>query len=277
MAASAQGLDVADFQGRFDWAAAVKKQQLAFGICRVTQGLGTGVSSPDPDAAWNHQAIKDAGLHRGGYHFLDPRLGGAQQARYFADEWGKLGLAKDDMLWLDNETAGSSPAAVADCAQAFMNELHTLLPHQPMGVYTYISFARDGNCTGLGRWPSWIAYPSASAPAEPPPWTRWTFWQWGTRNGDDADAFNGTAAQLDDWLASFAPAPPPPAKPVAGQSTGPVRRLTTGHITLADLAQERNTTPQHLFSMMTSYYTTKDISRLAGETLPEGTPYYTSN
>jgi lysozyme len=211
--ASAQGLDVSNFQGRFSWAGTTG---LSFGIYRMTQGLGAGVNSPDPDAQWNHDQIRAKGLHHGAYHFLDPALPGAAQARYFVARHQAIGLGAADMLWLDSETAGSSPAATAACAQAFMTELQALCPRNPKGVYTFISFATSGHCAGLGRWPLWLAFPAAAAPQPPPPWARWAFWQWGLRNGVDADAFNGTAAQLSAWIASFA-APPPPApwKPVA--------------------------------------------------------------
>lgn len=201
--ASAQGLDVSNWQGQFQWAAT---KGLSFGINRVTQGLGApGTNSPDPEAAWNHAAIRDAGLHRGAYHFLDPSLSGSAQARYFVDTLNSYGLVKNDMLWLDNETAGTSPGAVAACAQNFMTELRALCPENPIGVYTYISFAKDGNCQGLGEWPLWLAYPNATAPLPPPPWVKWKFWQWGLRNGTDADAFNGTGTGLAAWIASFHP------------------------------------------------------------------------
>ena len=182
MTASAQGLDVSDFQGRYDWAAAKKAiPGLAFGVYRLTQGLGSsGTVSPDPDAAWNHQQIAAKGLHRGAYHFLEPSLGGEAQASYFVSEHAKLGTVAADMFWLDNETAGTSPAETAACAVAFMAELDKLVPHNPRGVYTFIDFARRGNCAGLESYPLWLAYPSAEAPSSPPPWHRWTFWQWGT-------------------------------------------------------------------------------------------------
>ena len=102
----------------------------------------------------------------------------------------------------------------------FMAELKVLAPHNPRGVYTYIDFAREGNCAGLEFEPLWLAYPAALAPVAPPPWTRWTFWQWGTRDGTDADAFNGTEAQLSAWIGSFAPKPVPvPPKPQPWQKT----------------------------------------------------------
>jgi lysozyme len=267
MVASAQGLDVADFQGQFSWPdAKARIPGLAFGIYRLTQGLGTsGTASPDPDAAWNHHQIAAQGLHRGAYHFLDPREPGEAQAQYFVSEHAKLGTTAADMLWLDNETAGASPAETSACAAGFMTELGKLVPHNPRGVYTFISFARDGNCAGLSGYPLWLAYPDATAPASPPPWHRWTFWQWGLRNGVDADAFNGTASQLDDWIASFRP------------ETGPFRHVSPGNRTLAQIAAARGTSPQHIAEVTMGALSNADIVAISGLQLPAGFPYYTTN
>lgn len=214
MVASAQGLDVSNYQGKYNWAGT---SGLSFGIYRLTQGLPADhANSPDPTAQWNHAQIAAKGLIRGAYHFLNPAGPGAAQAQYFVTQAAALGLTQQDMLWLDNEQAGQSPAAVAACAYDFMAELDHLVPHNPRGVYTFISFAKAGNCGGLGGWPLWLAYPSLTAPAPPPPWVNWTFWQWGQRNGTDADAFNGTAAALADWAAGYA-APPSPPPPASGQ------------------------------------------------------------
>jgi GH25 family lysozyme M1 (1,4-beta-N-acetylmuramidase) len=231
---SAQGLDVSNFQGRFPWA---KTTGLSFGIHRLTQGLSTsGTNSPDPTAQWNHAEIGKRGLHRGAYHFLDPREPGAAQARQFVNALDSLGMTLADMLWLDNENPSNpGPAATAACAREFMAELDKLVPHNPRGVYTFLSYAAAGNCAGLGHYPVWIAHPAATAPAAPPPWGSWKFWQWGTRNGDDADAFNGTAAGLDAWIRSFAP--PPPA------ASGPAPHVTAGLSSLAGLAAQHKTDP----------------------------------
>jgi lysozyme len=198
---SAQGLDVSNYQGQFDWSSV---NGLSFGIYRMTQGLGNDTNSPDPDAAWNNEQLKNHGLIRGSYHFFDPTLSGEEQAQYFVTQRSQLGLEDTDMLWLDHETLGASPADTSAAAVAFMTELDKLAPNNPRGVYTYISFATGGNCVGLEIWPLWLAYPSATAPVPPPTWTRWTFWQWGLRNGVDADAFNGTAEDLQNWIASYA-------------------------------------------------------------------------
>ena len=268
--ASAQGLDVSDYQGRFNWAAAVKDvPDLCFGTFRLTQGLGgPGTSSPDPDALWNHVEIRDNGLHRGTYHFLDPALSGSAQANYFVEQNDLLGLVKDDLLFLDNETNGSSAGAVAECAQAFMAELVSLRPQNPVGVYTYIDFAKEGNCEGLSQYPLWLAYPALDAPAPPPPWTAWTFWQWGTRNGVDADAFNGTAADLDAFIARYTASSP---------SGPPYRHTTTAGQTLGAIASSRNTTPERTLQRTAAAYTAADVADLAAIELPAGVPYYTAN
>jgi lysozyme len=202
---SAQGLDVSNYQGQFDWSSV---PGLSFGVFRMTQGLGHNVNSPDPDAAWNSQQLKEQGLIRGSYHFFDPTLSGEAQAQYFVTERAKLGLADTDMLWLDHETTGPPPEEVSAAAVAFMTELDKLCPDNPRGVYTFISFATVGNCVGLDTWPLWLAYPASSAPKPPLPWSNWMFWQWGLRNGVDTDAFNGTPAELQAWIASYSQTPP---------------------------------------------------------------------
>lgn len=244
---SAQGLDVSNFQGMFNWGATAG---LSFGIFRLTQGLGgAGTNSPDPTAAHNHAGIAAKGLIRGQYHFLDPRLSGAAQARYFVDQAGHLGLRPGDMLWLDNEADnGVGAVRTAACAREFMAELRTLVPHQPNGCYTYINFAATGHAAGLGGYPLWLAFPSSHAPVPPPPWARWAFWQWGIRNGVDRDAFNGTAGDLRTWVDSFA------AKHPAGdhhQHGGrPVVRIVTdGTGTLGQLLDRRHMAPSTLLRL----------------------------
>ena len=203
MAGNAHGIDVSNFAGEFDWAAT---SGLSFGICRASQGLGAaGTNSPDPFLAWNWPRIKAKGLARGAYHFLDPGLSGAAQASYFVEQVSKVGLETTDMLWLDNETAGSSSAAVAACARDFMTELVSLRPHNPCGVYSFFDFITSGNCDGLGSYPLWLAIFQSATPAAPAPWQAWKFWQSGGTSSHDNDVFNGTAAELTAWISSFQP------------------------------------------------------------------------
>ena len=73
------------------------------------------------------------------------------------------------MLWLDNETPGASPAAVAACARGFMTRLSALRPHNPRGVYSFFSFITEGNCAGLGGYPLWLAIFQSATPPAPAP------------------------------------------------------------------------------------------------------------
>jgi GH25 family lysozyme M1 (1,4-beta-N-acetylmuramidase) len=199
----AQGIDVSNYAGQFDWAGT---SGLSFGICRASQGLGAaGTNSPDPFLAWNWPRIADQGLARGAYHFLDPYLDGASQASYFVETVSAVGLETTDMLWLDNETAGSSPAAVAACASDFMAELTSLRPHNPRGVYSFFDFITSGNCAGLGSYPLWLAIYQSATPGAPAPWSAWTFWQSGGTSDHDDDVFHGSAADLSAWISSFQP------------------------------------------------------------------------
>ena len=203
MAGNAQGIDVSNYAGQFNWAGT---SGLSFGICRATQGLGaSGTNSPDPYLSWNWPRIKDKGLARGAYHFLDPGLDGAAQASYFVESVSAVGLQTTDMLWLDNETAGSSPSAVAACARDFMARLVALRPHNPCGVYSYWSFITSGNCAGLSGYPLWLALYQTATPGAPAPWSAWKFWQSGGTSNYDNDVFNGSAADLSAWIGSFQP------------------------------------------------------------------------
>jgi GH25 family lysozyme M1 (1,4-beta-N-acetylmuramidase) len=203
MTVLAHGIDVSNFSGKFNWAAT---SGLSFGICRASQGLGAaGTNSPDPTLPWNWPRIKARGLARGAYHLLDPGLDGAAQASYFVKTVSAVGLEITDMLWLDNETAGASPAAVAACARDFMAKLASLRPHNPHGVYSFWSFITEGNCAGLGSYPLWLALFQSATPGAPAPWRSWTFWQSGTASDHDNDVFHGTPAQLTAWIRSFQP------------------------------------------------------------------------
>jgi GH25 family lysozyme M1 (1,4-beta-N-acetylmuramidase) len=200
----ARGIDVSNYAGEFDWSGT---SGLSFGICRTTQGLGgPGTNSPDPYLSWNWPRIQSEGLVRGAYHFLDPYLDGGQQAEYFVTTLSEQTLLTTDMLWLDNETAGESPASVAACARDFMSTLTSLRPHNPCGVYSFWDFATSGNCDGLGDYPLWLAIFQSTAPVgAPSPWSSWLIWQSGGTSNYDADLYSGSAADLNQWISSYQP------------------------------------------------------------------------
>ncbi len=122
------------------------------------------------------------------------------------------GLKAGDLIALDLETSdGLSPARVAEYARNWCADVHRATGLTPV-VYTFLDFAEQGNCAGLGHYPLWIAEPSAPAgrPVVPQPWSTWAFHQYGTApagsNTVDVNVFNGDTAALKKF-ANPAPSP----------------------------------------------------------------------
>ena len=94
---------------------------------------------------------------------------------------------------------------------------------------------------------------------------RWIrFWQWGQRDGTDADAFMGTSAarRVDPVIRTRRPAVP------ARRRRNP---------SLGQIAVQRGTSVQHLAEVTAAAYTPADLTELATVQLAAGIPYYTTN
>ncbi|MGD0556413.1 MAG: GH25 family lysozyme [Streptosporangiaceae bacterium] len=222
---SAQGEDRSSYQPIGPWTAD------DFGFTKATEGL----TWTDPTFEANWKALRTQVKFRGAYHFLHLELGGEEQAAFFlsfVQEHG--GLEPGDMLVVDSEImtgpdgalqAGDPESRMAspnvtfpatltgtglagDVTLAFLEKLGDLLGENkyrnPRLLYTNLSVAAVlGNCTEFDLW---IAYPSFTAPPNVKPWENWRFWQWGWgggQGGGDRDAYNGTLADLTEWIDSF--------------------------------------------------------------------------
>jgi GH25 family lysozyme M1 (1,4-beta-N-acetylmuramidase) len=222
---SAQGEDRSSFQEVQPWAAD------SFGFAKATEG--TGWTDPTFKANWT--ALRDAGKPRGAYHFFHPEEDPAKQADFFLSVVRENGMKAHDMLVVDSELmAGAdgilqsglpngiirasvpisgivlpSSDLVGSGTLKFLQTVAQLLgdhrDRHPLIVYTSLSVgAQLGSCTDFDLW---IAYWSDNAPASVAPWSSWRFWQWGSGGGPgggDRDAYNGTEADLNTWLSSFA-------------------------------------------------------------------------
>jgi lysozyme len=196
---SAQGIDVSQYQNQLT---AADLAGLDFAFAKATDGAG----ETDPRFAANWPVIKAAGKIRGAYHELraDPVAG---QVAHFLATVTAAGLEPGDMLAVSvSDYAGVTGAD----ALGFLDAVKAATEgRNPVICYTDLSVAAAlGSCTG---YPLWIAWPSDAAPASVAPWTSWKLWQW-NETGVDQDAYNGTAADMAAWIASYAkPAPLPPA------------------------------------------------------------------
>lgn len=198
MTASAQGIDVSSYQPVLT---ATALDGLAFAFAKATDGP----SGTDAHFTANWKAIKDKGIHRGAYHELwSPGSSpAATQAAHFLSVVQAAGLERGDMLAVvASDYTGVTGAEV----KAWCDIVSAAAPGCPVLVYSDLSVAKSlPACTG---YPLWAAWPSDTAPASVGPWASWRLWQWG-ETATDRDAYNGTAAEMDEWIASCAGTTPP--------------------------------------------------------------------
>jgi GH25 family lysozyme M1 (1,4-beta-N-acetylmuramidase) len=208
MTASAQGKDVSAYQQLITPADA---GALDFMFVKATEGL----TLTDPNFAGNWAVLGGAGLHRGAYHEYHPEDDPLAQAQHFVSAVKAHGLQPGDMLALVASdypgTADASFKAACDWTAALAG------PTCPVLAYTDLSVAKTLIQTSQA-YDLWVAWPSGIAPDPaqwaPARWPAWRFWQWGQPGGTDHDAFNGTRADLDTWIAGYSKRtiPPVPAQ-----------------------------------------------------------------
>lgn len=176
-----------------------------FCILKATEGL----DYVDPSFAGWWKTLGQRGTLRGAYHFAHPDNSPTAEADHFLKVVRPV-LRPGDWVVLDHEKPGSSPAHDAAWARAWCAHVEAAVGYSPV-VYSFLSFAREGRCAGLGDRPLWIADPSAPVghPRVPAPWHSWVMHQYSETGGIDHDVFQGTA---DDWrkLGGLKPTPAPP-------------------------------------------------------------------
>ncbi|NUT42965.1 MAG: hypothetical protein HOV86_23560 [Thermoactinospora sp.] len=187
------GIDVSNWQGRVDWSEHAKAG-VSFAFAKATEGGDYA----DKFFEHNWSGMRESWLVCGAYHFARPKGDPATHAQHFL---GRLqaagGLRRGDLIALDLETNdGLPPEQVARYARRWCRyvEKHTRV--RPF-VYTYVYFAREGNCAGLDEYPLWIAAPNhpRGKPAVPGPWTDWTIHQY-SNSPLDRNVFHGTRQEL---------------------------------------------------------------------------------
>ena len=197
----------------------------------------------DRDFEYNWTAAREAGLLRGGYHFLRWDLTGLLQARIFSevmrDDPGELPPVAD----FEAPRMGSRYPSNALLEQ-FLVEVETKTGRKPI-IYTSPGYwnihGRDKTTKQYDhKWayyPLWVAQyvksyqADVSKPDKMQPWggrgKKWTFWQY-TANGDglafgaetksiDLNWFNGSMEELNAFadISDTTPAPPAPAAPTS--------------------------------------------------------------
>jgi GH25 family lysozyme M1 (1,4-beta-N-acetylmuramidase) len=187
-AAGPRGVDVSSFQGPpGDWRSSAGS--IAFAGVKMTELEPNGIRYVNPDAADDWSYLRQNAMGRIAYLYGHPDVSANDTVSFFVDEVRRLGLDEHDAVALDlEETDGKTPAEVANWARRVQEGLFHALGRMPL-LYTFLSFAEEGNCAGLGRYPLWIADPSSTAghPRVPGPWKTWAIHQYSITGPIDRD------------------------------------------------------------------------------------------
>jgi lysozyme len=197
------GIDVSHYQNPVDWAA-VAQSGIRYCFIKATEGAAT----LDKQFASHWAGAGAAGLIRGAYHFLRPKLPAAEQADFFLStasqiQSGDLPPVLD--LEVPDDWANIPVADRTPLALTWLQAVEEQLGVTPI-VYLNRSFVTGvlKDAAALARYPIWLAhYTPAQTPTIPNPWKVWTFWQYsqsgktpGIAGAVDQDRFNGTIEDL---------------------------------------------------------------------------------
>jgi lysozyme len=185
------GVDVASFQGP---PSAWRKEagHISWAAVKLTELQPNGFRYVNPDAAADWHYLAQHHLGRVAYLFGHPSTSVAHTVDHFITELRKLGLRDADGVMLDLEvTDGRMPGQVDAWAAEVLASLARHLHRRPL-LYTFLSFAQEGNTAKLGAYPLWIADPSSPPghPRVPKPWRHWAIHQYDISGAIDRDVAN---------------------------------------------------------------------------------------
>ncbi len=190
--ARASGIDISKWNGQVDFDA-VRAAGYSFVFIRVSYN-----QTVDPQFMTNWERSRQAGLLRGGYHFLtaaDP----VQQAQAFRNALESTGDPAELPPVLDVEAENLEPAKVGQFLDEFERLTGTrLIIYSSPGYWNSNMAGVDVSGHDL-----WVAHWGVSEPKLPVGWSTWTFWQQtsegqipGHTGSLDLNVFNGTEEQL---------------------------------------------------------------------------------
>jgi lysozyme len=191
------GIDVSYYQGDIAWTR-VRRAGVQFAFIRVADG-STILDTKFED---NWRGARKAGVLRGAYQFFRPEEDPIEQAHVLVDALRKRGRGELPPVIDIEVTSGLPLATVVSRARLWIEHVRSQLGVEPI-VYTNYGMFRWGGAEPLGDHVLWLAHYTTQCPSIPPPWQRWTFWQY-TENGRvdgidgyvDLDVFDGTPDDL---------------------------------------------------------------------------------
>jgi Glycosyl hydrolases family 25 len=236
-----EGVDVASFQGSpGSWTSAAGN--IVWAAVKLTELEANGTKYVNPDAKADMDWLKSNNKARIAYLFGHPSVNATDTVDFFLSEFNDIGLLDTDAVALDLETTdGLSAQQVAAWGVEVQSQLHTRLGRRPL-LYTFIDFAKQGNCAGLGDYPLWIADPSnpAGHPVVPAPWKTWAIHQYATTANIDRDVANyASQSALVDALGKPKPPPESDVTSLGGNSSAIAAAVwSNGRIAIAGIGAD---------------------------------------
>jgi len=182
------GIDVSHYQDNIDWKAVhdmqVKQVRIGFCFIKATEGL----TDTDLKFRMNWFKAKQAGIHRGAYHFFHGRISGKAQADHFIET---VQLGKGDLPpVLDIEqTNGASPEELRQRAKDWLQRIEAHFKVKPI-IYTNADFYTNFLSSDFDDYPLWVAH---YLEKDKPRISRnWLFWQ-----HNESGRVNGVNAKVD--------------------------------------------------------------------------------
>ncbi|MEM1215111.1 MAG: GH25 family lysozyme [Bacteroidota bacterium] len=168
-----QGIDVSRYQAEVNWDT-IAAQGMHFAFVKATEGA----THADQYFEQNWQALREAGLRRGAYHFYRPRTSPVAQADFFVS---KISLVEGDLPpVLDVEVLdGIHPTTLVTNVKTWLRLIERRYGVQPI-VYTNLSFYNKHLAGHLEDYPLWIARYGREKPVLACG-RDWQFWQYGSR------------------------------------------------------------------------------------------------
>ena len=209
--------DVSFYQAGMDWDVYALNARAA--IIRLGQNTW-----PDTSFVTFYNEAKARGIALGGYWFFDGRATPSQQFEVISRQMNGRSLELE--LFVDWEkNYGGAYEGLPRVVELMQKIEAAGIKCKAVGMYTgYYWFTGNSNATAnaaqytyLKQHPLWLAwYSSASVVKVPPPWSDWTYWQYGTPSlkwGQptveiDANYYNGSRAQFEQkYLGGTTPPP----------------------------------------------------------------------
>lgn len=202
-----QGMDAARFQTSVDWSKA-RAVGIRFAFLKATEGGDL----LDPKFRDHWRGAARAGIARGAYHFYYFCTAPEVQARWFIRNVPRSQGALPpvlDMEWNPfSPTCKRRPdgATVRAEMKVWLDRVEAHFGQRPI-IYTTPGFYKDAGLSRLRGYEFWLRS-TAKSLREAYPGQAWRFWQYtatgqlpGTPGDVDINAFNGSAAEWDDWVA----------------------------------------------------------------------------